>query len=174
VDFFFDAIRKLVKEGKNLEKRIKIHLLGEYRKDELLGLKDLIAAGIVVCHGLVNRSKSLEFQRAANLLLIITEPERRSMVTTKIFEYLYSGRPILALTHKTALEDIIKETKSGWLVHPHQTGAIAEMLKKIITDSSFYNSIQPDWEKIQQYSIETQIEKLNRLLEQTMPRSMES
>ena len=139
--------------------------MGEYCKEELQGLKDLIARGIVINHGLVERSQSLVFQRAADLLLIITEPERRSMVTAKIFEYLYAGKPILALTYKTVLEDIIKETKTGWIVHPHQPEAIADLLGKIISDKEFYNSIQPDREKIERYSIKSQLEKLNRLLE---------
>jgi glycosyltransferase involved in cell wall biosynthesis len=164
VDFFFDAVRLLLEKEKHLENRIKIHLVGQYRKEELQGLKDLIARGIVVNHGLVERSQSLAFQRAADLLLIITEPERRSMVTAKIFEYLYAGKPILALTYKTVLEDIIKETKSGWIVHPHQPEAIADLLQKIITNTTFYNSIKADGEKIEQYSIKTQVEKLNRLL----------
>jgi glycosyltransferase involved in cell wall biosynthesis len=165
VDFFFDAVRLLLEREKHLEAIIKIHLVGEYRKEELQGVKDLIARGIVLYHGFVERSQSLAFQRAADLLLIVTEPERRSMVTAKIFEYLYVGKPILALTYKTVLEDIIKETKSGWIVHPHQPEAIADLLGKIITDTEFYHSIQPDGEKIQQYSIKSQVEKLNRLLE---------
>ena len=165
VDFFFDAVRLLLERDKQLENKIKIHLVGEYRKEELQGLKDLIAGGIVVNHGLVERSQSLVFQRAADLLLIITEPERRGMVTAKIFEYLYAGRPILALTYKTVLEDIIKETKTGWVVHPHQPEAIADLLGKIISDKEFYHSIQPDGEKIERYSIKAQVEKLNRLLE---------
>jgi glycosyltransferase involved in cell wall biosynthesis len=170
VDFFFAAVRLLLEKEKHLENKIKIHLVGEYRKEELQGLKDLIARGIVLYHGFVERSQSLVFQRAADLLLIITEPERRSMVTAKIFEYLYAGKPILALTYKTVLEDIIKETKTGWIVHPHQPEAIADLLGKIITDTAFYHSIQPDGEKIQQYSIKTQVEKLNRLLEKIQHR----
>jgi glycosyltransferase involved in cell wall biosynthesis len=170
VDFFFAAVRLLLEKEKHLENKIKIHLVGEYRKEELQGLKDLIARGIVLYHGFVERSQSLVFQRAADLLLIITEPKRRSMVTAKIFEYLYAGKPILALTYKTVLEDIIKETKTGWIVHPHQPEAIADLLGKIITDTAFYHSIQPDGEKIQQYSIKTQVEKLNRLLEKIQHR----
>ena len=170
VDFFFAAVRLLLEKEKHLENKIKIHLMGEYRKEELQGLKDLIARGIVLYHGFMERSQSLAFQREADLLLIITEPERRSMVTAKIFEYLYAGKPILALTYKTVLEDIIKETKSGWIVHPHQPEAIADLLGKIITDTAFYNSIQPDGEKIQQYSIKTQVEKLNRMLEKIQHR----
>lgn len=165
VDFFFDAVRLLTEKEKNLEKKIKIHLVGEYRKKELQEFKDLIDKKIIILHGFVERKKSLAFQRAADLLLIISRPDRSSFTTTKVFEYLYAGKPILALAHKIVLVDIIEETKSGWIVHPHQPEAIADLLGKIISDKEFYNSIKPDREKIEQYSIKTQVEKLNRLLE---------
>ncbi|UCH97672.1 MAG: glycosyltransferase [Candidatus Aminicenantes bacterium] len=165
VDFFFDAVRLLIRKEKDLEKKIKIHLVGEYRKEELQDLKDLIDKEIIVLHGFVERSKSLAYQRAADLLLIITLPDRRSSTSAKIFEYLYAGKPILALTHQTVLEDIINETKTGWNVHPQQPKAIADLLQKIIIDTGFYHSIKPDGEKIEQYSIKSQMEKLNHLLE---------
>jgi glycosyltransferase involved in cell wall biosynthesis len=168
VDFFFAAIRLLTGQEKNPGKKLKIHLVGEYRKDELLELKDLIDKGVIVCHGFVERSKSLAFQRAADLLLIITLPDRRSSVSAKIFEYLCAGKPILALTHQTVLAEIIAETKTGWNVHPQQPEAIAGLLEKIITDTALYNSLEPDQEKIRQYSINAQMAKLNRLLEKIM------
>jgi glycosyltransferase involved in cell wall biosynthesis len=164
VDFFFAAVRLLIEKDKNLEKKIKIHLVGEYRKEELLELKDLVDKGIIVVHGFVERKKSLAFQRAGDLLLIITLPDRRSSTSAKIFEYLYAGRPILALTHKTVLEDIVNETKSGWVAHPQEVEAIADLLRKIITDRDFYHSLEPDGEKIAQYSIKTQVEKLDSLI----------
>jgi glycosyltransferase involved in cell wall biosynthesis len=166
VDFFFDAVRTAIKEKETLKARLKIHLVGEYRREELLELQDLIDAGIIIVHGFVEKSKALAFQRAADALLIITPPDRRSATSTKIFEYLYAGKPVLALTYKTVLEDIINETKSGWLVHPHETAAIAALLEQIVTDPDFYNSIKPDREKIDGYSVKSQLARLHHLLEQ--------
>jgi glycosyltransferase involved in cell wall biosynthesis len=169
VDFFFAAVRLLLEKEKGLEKKIKIHLVGEYRKDELLELKDLIDRGVIVLHGFVERKKSLAFQRAADLLLIITLPDRRSSTSAKIFEYLYAGRPILALTHKTVLEDIIRETKTGWIVHPQEVEAIADLLQRIFMDADFYHSLKPDWKKIERYSIKASVEKLDCLLKRLRP-----
>ncbi|MCP5102908.1 MAG: glycosyltransferase family 4 protein, partial [bacterium] len=154
------------KEDEAVKSRLKIHLVGEYLKEELLELKDLIDRGIIVLQGFVEKRKSLAFQRAAHVLLIITPPDRRSATSTKIFEYLYAGKPVLALTHKTVLEDIVNETKSGWLVHPHQPDAIANLLKRIITDPEFYNAVKPDREKIDAYSVKGQLARLHRLLEE--------
>ena len=170
VDFFFDAVRKLIEDNEDLRSRLKIHLVGEYRKEELTELRDLIEAGIIVLHGFVEKKRALAFQKASDVLLIITPPDRRSATSTKIFEYLYAGKPILALTHKTVLEDIIKETQSGWIAHPHQVDVIADLLEAIVTESEVYRSIKPDWEKVEQYSIKTQIKKLNTLLERVKER----
>jgi glycosyltransferase involved in cell wall biosynthesis len=164
VDFFFDAVRMLVEDNKTLEEKLKVHLVGEYRKGELKELQDLIEVGVIKLHGFVERSRSLAFQRAADLLLIITLPDRTSSTSAKIFEYLYAGKPILALTYKTVLEEIIHETKTGWTVHPQEPEAIAQMLSKIISDVDFYGSIHPDRNAIEKYSVKTQMEKLDRLL----------
>ncbi len=165
VDFFFDAVRAIIKDDDALKSRLKIHLVGEYRKEELLELQDLTDGGNIVLHGFVEKRKSLAFQRASDVLLIITPPDRRSATSTKIFEYLYAGKPVLALTYKTVLENIVKETKSGWLVHPHQPDAIADLLKRIMTDTDFYNALKPDREKVDNYSVKSQLARLHRLLE---------
>lgn len=165
VDFFFEAARMLIRDKEDVKSRLKIHLVGEYRKVELLELRDLINEGIIVLHGFVEKKKSLAFQKAADLLLIITPPDRRSATSTKIFEYLYAGKPILALTYKTVLEDIINETKSGWLVHPYKPEEISTLLYRIMTDTDFYNGVKPDREKIAGYSVKSQLEALHCLLD---------
>jgi len=162
VDFFFNALRRVIQE--NPAVTIKMHLVGEYSAEELRELKDLIEAGVVQLHGFVERIKALAYQQAADLLLIITMPDRVSSVSAKIFEYLNSGKPILALTYKTVLADIIVQTQTGWLVHPQQPEEIAKLLTKIITQPDFYNSLKPNRQAIQKYTIKTQIEKLNHLL----------
>jgi len=124
----------------------------------------LIDCGIIILHGLVERGMSLAYQRAADLLLIITLPDRRSSVSAKIFEYLFAGKPVLALTYKTVLEDIVRETKTGWTVHPQDIDAIAALLKRIVEEPGFYHSIEPGLERVGEYSIQRQVEKLDALL----------
>jgi glycosyltransferase involved in cell wall biosynthesis len=165
VEFFFAALRQVIQKEQSLKDRIKIHLVGEYSTQELRQIQDLIRIGVIQLHGFVSRQKALTYQRAADLLLIITSLHRTSLVTGKIFEYLYAGKPILALTYKTVLEKMIQETRSGWTVHPQQTDAIAQLLQRIFTEPGFYESYQPDSEVIQSYSIQNQLVKLNHLLE---------
>ncbi len=164
VEFFFDAIRLLVRQQPGIGEKLCVHLLGEYSRKELDRLRDLIEVGAVKHHGFVPRGVSLSSQLAADLLLIITPPDRKSATSTKIFEYLFSGRPILALTYRTVLEEMILETRTGWLVHPHHTEEIRDLLLRILTDRDFYNTIKPSQEAVSRYSTQQQVKELHRLL----------
>lgn len=164
VDYFFDAVRQLMAKKPGVGEKLRIHLVGEYRQEELEGLKDLTDRGMIQVHGFVPRLKSLVYQKSADILLIITPPDRRSATSAKIFEYLFAGKPVLALTHKTVLEDIIRETRSGLIVHPHEAGEIAAMLERLVVDRSVYDAFMPDEEKIKAYSVKAQVEKLDRIL----------
>jgi len=164
VKYFFDSIRSIVKEDKNKADEIVIHLIGEFNKDDITPLTDLIDQGLIVNCGYMKRDRVLELQSLSDLLLIITLPDRVSSVSTKIFEYLMSGTPILALTHETILEKIVIDTGTGWVVHPQKVDLIESLLKKIIGNKKFYNSIKRDEKRINFYSSKEQVKQLVNII----------
>lgn len=164
-DGFFKALRQLIHEKPHLKNTIRVHLAGELNRAELDSIQDLIQENIVIYYGLVPRGHCLGMQRQADLLLIITRPGRRSAVSAKIFEYLYSRRPIIALTHQTVVEEIVNATQTGWVIHPADVPRIKERLEESV--SQFLNHSpaatgSPAWE---QFSIKEQLGKLARLLQ---------
>jgi len=161
---FFDVIAEIIREDVKLSNRIRIYLAGEFSKNELMDLKYLIDKKIIVLCGNLNRLDALIMQKQADLLLVITSITRSSIVTTKIFEYLKAGKPILALTYGTELEKIINDTNSGWVVHPFDGNSIKKTLIDIINDEKFYNSIKLNEEKIKFYSSEEQIRNFSLIL----------
>ena len=64
------------------------------------------------------------------------------------------------------MEDIIRETGSGWIVHPHKPAEIGKLLHKVITDTDFYHSLHPERRKIEQFSVKRQLEKLSKIIEE--------
>lgn len=67
-------------------------------------------------HGYVSHSEALQLQRksAVLLLLEIDRPETRAILPGKLFEYLASQRPILALGPEGSdMKGILKETNGG-------------------------------------------------------------
>ena len=60
----------------------------------------------------MTRDESLRIQRGADALLLVTG-HNRSEATGKLFEYLASGRPILALAEGNEAARIVRETGTG-------------------------------------------------------------
>jgi len=153
---FFRVISNLIKYNT----MIRIYLAGEFDKREINFIYSLITKENVIFCGHLERKEVLSMQKKADLLLIITSVTRRSIVTTKIFEYLMSGTPVLALTHETILEKIVIDTGTGWVVHPQKVDLIESLLKKIIGNKKFYNSIKRDEKRINFYSSKEQVKQL--------------
>lgn len=81
-------------------------------------------------------------------LLVAADPTTHA---GKLFDYLGSGKPILALSPEDGeIARILRETKSGWCVTPHDTNAIREALLR-----AFHNrhspQVNPNWEAIRAY-----------------------
>ncbi len=164
MDVFFNALRRLLEKKIPGSEKIKVHLVGEFLPEEQKNLADLVKNGAAVFHGMVAHPRSLAFQAAANLLLITAHPGRSSVATTKIFEYLYSGKPILALTQQTVLEEIVRNTKAGWIIAPQEEDEVYRFLEGIVSKPDFYCQISPDTDMLASYSVGAGMHALDGLL----------
>jgi glycosyltransferase involved in cell wall biosynthesis len=142
----------------------RLHLIGEYSRHEMSLLGDLVRAGVVVFHRLQGRRETLAWQKAADLLLLITRPGVRSGIPLKLFEYIFSGKPVLALTDDAEVRRIMDESGSGWCASPLAGPAIAGLMGRILTDPGFYRSPRRNKENIGKYSWEKQMLALHELL----------
>ncbi len=68
-------------------------------------------------------------EAAVLLLFIAPGPNSRVTVTQKVFEYLRSGRPILAMIPDGACRNILAGLKEPWICEPDNTNAIAGLIK---------------------------------------------
>jgi glycosyltransferase involved in cell wall biosynthesis len=72
--------------------------------------------GVVEIHGIVPRETTLRHQRESQLLLLLSwdDPADAGTYTGKVFEYLGSRRPVLAIGGAPGVEaDLLEETKAG-------------------------------------------------------------
>ena len=127
-------------------------------------LSGLVQCGVVHLYGPVNRLRVLAFQRQADLLLLVTSPNRRSVATTKIFEYLQARRPILALTPRSFAAEIVEKSRCGWVVPPLAVNEIRLMIERIIDDRVFYHAVDLSVAAIANYSITVSLGQLSELL----------
>jgi len=87
-------------------------------------------ADAVECLGMLPRASALALQRAADALVLVTS-RNASEATSKVFEYLAAGRPIVALAEDNEAARIVRETKTGLTVAPDDVDAIAEVLRRV-------------------------------------------
>lgn len=90
------------------------------------GLRD-----IVRLEGIVPYNLGLQHLMGSHVLLLVNSPgedEHEGLIPTKLFDYLGSGRPILALAPKGPVAEIVQDAHAGAVVHPNDVRAIADSI----------------------------------------------
>jgi len=115
----FQALQRLHARGAIDLARVAVRLYGRNLAIAERQLRDFPElAGVVQCGGEVSYQESLVLQRRATVLLLLEWPDPRAVgvVTGKLFEYLSTGRPILAIGPRGGeIDRILGETRSGTL-----------------------------------------------------------
>lgn len=141
-----------------------LDLVGALSRRERAQLRSLTRAGRTTIRSLTERRQSLAYQQSADLLLLVTRPGTRSGIPLKLFEYLNSGKPVLALSDDGEIQRIIEECGCGWCVPPADESAITRALTRILTDPAIRARRGPRSSMIAGFSWERQMGELNRLL----------
>ena len=126
-------ISQLVSKGR----RFKIKFVGTVGPAIKNSLNKAGLSGITEYAGFLNYSDMLaELQKASYLLLCASEPRH---VPGKLFEYLRTGKPIIAFgTENTEVNKILSEANAGMLFSYSQDGhEFFESLSKFNTDISY-------------------------------------
>jgi glycosyltransferase involved in cell wall biosynthesis len=132
VDALVSALNTLQARSPDLSKQLCVHFVGQLSKQEKNCLGPLVDKGIVKLWGHQPRARALGFQRLADVLLLITAPDQASIATGKLFEYMVTNKPILALVRGTEAARIVRETGTGLVVAPDKPKDIADALELIV------------------------------------------
>ncbi len=161
------ALCDLVHSGAIKKEHLRVDFYGSYLI-RLGGksLHDLVAGSgvpeVVRLNAPVPRKDALRAQHSADALLLIV-PGTDVAVPSKAYEYLASGKPILALCPKqSATAQLILETRSGVVVEPYDVEAIKKALLDLVHGRVFFT---PDYCAIRRYSSVYQTQQLASLLD---------
>ncbi len=163
-DRFLKAVNELIKEQKISAQEITIRFVGAITIKSVLD-----PFGIVECTGFMNRSKALEEEDNADLLLLLLSRERgNGVIPSKIFEYMASGNPILALVPpEGAVAEIIERTKTGNVVDFYNTGEIKQTFLTLYEHwKNGTLNLSPDWGEINKYRQTTLFKKIADMLDE--------
>jgi len=126
-----EAIRLLARQQAEAAAKLELVIAGPITQAESeLFAADLSPARVVVA-GSLERPRALALQHEADALLLVAQPTRSQLLNIKLFEYLASGRPILALAGDTEAGRIV-ERVGGETVRADDPVAIAAALRRLV------------------------------------------
>ncbi len=115
-----------------LNSEIRVSIVGAYRESFQSMLDRFDVGHVVNFFGFVPHEKAIEYILDADALILLlmsvnTEPNR-FILSSKTFEYIGSGRPIIAIATEGDTADFLRRYKIGEIVDPTNVRAISEVL----------------------------------------------
>jgi glycosyltransferase involved in cell wall biosynthesis len=165
-DKFLLALRDLLKANPELRQRMQVLFVGKIGQEEQL-VRDLSLDGVVQHIGYVPHRRSIEYLRGADLLLLVGGRHRWEE-TAKLYEYLASGKPILAsLRLDGAAANLLRRHSSARIVDRESvletTAALAEAVLQGRVVQALSNREQAD--QIKQWERRLLTQKLAHILD---------
>lgn len=112
----WESLSELVSENETFAKNFQLKLIGAVSEDVLNSIKSFNLENYINHLGYVSHEEALQEQRCSQVLLLIeiNAKETQCIIPGKVFEYIVSERPIIALGPENAdFASILKETNTG-------------------------------------------------------------
>jgi glycosyltransferase involved in cell wall biosynthesis len=125
-----EALAALAREQPEVAARIELVVAGPLTEDERRLLSTDVSPARIVVRGSLDRVQALALQRSADALLLLASPARTQLLNIKLFEYLATGRPILALAEGTEAGRVATELGAE-VVRADDVAAIQAALSRL-------------------------------------------
>ncbi|MEO8933727.1 MAG: glycosyltransferase family 4 protein [Xanthomarina sp.] len=165
-EVLWQVLKELIAEHSGFAKDLELHFIGSISVDVLNSLKSFQLNDYVTNHSYVTHDKAIEFQKKSQVLLLIEidSEDTKCIIPGKLFEYIVSNRPILAIGPKDSdVENIIRETNTGFYFNYQDHDTIKRTLL------NFYKEYQEGSLKshaigLQKYSRKNLTQSLSQLI----------
>ncbi len=127
------VFQELIKENDDFKNNFQLNLIGVVSDDVLNSIYDHDLKAYVNIVGYVSHQEAITYQNSSQVLLLveIDSEDTKCIIPGKLFEYMVSERPIIALGPQGSdVETIIKQTNTG----KYFTYNEFESLKSLILD----------------------------------------
>ena len=162
----WQALQELVTENENFKNDFQLKLIGAVSQEVLDTISEFKLTNYVLNLGYVSHQEAIEHQRKSQVLLLIeiNSEATKSIIPGKLFEYMVSERPIIAIGPEGSdFAEIITATNTGVFFTYNEK----EKLKALLLE--YYNLYSVQNLKVhavglQQYSRKNLTEKLVELI----------
>ncbi|WP_396181087.1 glycosyltransferase family 4 protein [Flavobacterium sp.] len=148
------SLSELIHENEAFANHFKLKLIGAVSREVLQSISEYNLDNFVQNLGYVSHEEALIHQRSSQVLLLIEidSEDTKCIIPGKLFEYMVSERPILAIGPKNSdFENIIKQTNTGVF---YQYNEKNELKSQILSYFSQYldNNLKVNAVGLQKYS----------------------
>lgn len=119
----WESLSELTSEFPDFKSDLEIKLIGAVSQEVLQTISEFSLDTFVTNLGYVSHKEAVSHQRKSQVLLLIEidSQNTKSIIPGKLFEYMVSERPIVAIGPKDSdFSDIIKSTNTGVFFEYHQ------------------------------------------------------
>ena len=165
-EILWKVLSDLVNENTGFSKYFQLNFIGAVSEIVLESIKKNNLSDCINNIGYVSHKESIRFQKKSQILLLIEidSEDTKCIIPGKLFEYMVSNRPIIAIGPKDSdVEKIIKETNTG----NYFNYGDYESLKRIILEhyKAFQNkTLQSHPVGLQKYHRKSLTHMLSKLL----------
>lgn len=156
-----DALMALYEDDVINRKKFELLFLGTLTGQELENFSDLFLSGIVKYRPSVSKEQAFNVVAGYKYLLFYGVPGHKSVVSSKLLEYLRMGKPVIGICRGNEAAEIIDLTGVGEVVG-YDKEEIKELFIKAINGTVNYT---PNTNQIKFFDREYQVNKLSEILE---------
>lgn len=112
----WQVLKDLVDADEDFSNALQLNLVGAVSEDVITSIKSFGLESYLHIVGYVSHELAIRYQRKSQVLLLIEidSEDTRCIIPGKLFEYMVSNRPILAIGPKAAdMETLLKTTNTG-------------------------------------------------------------
>ena len=148
-DHWFRAVSELLHEGALRAEECRIELIGDHRN---VRIPEHLTSVVHVA-GEVPHDEAFARMLRADTLVLIHPTGRKGVYTGKIFDYLPTNKPILALCDpRDVAAELLRETGAGFAVDNDDIAGIKAQILRCYSIWRNREVLPRDWDRIRQYT----------------------
>lgn len=170
-DTFLDAVRILLSDKSIDKSKFQVNLIGNFKPEYINGVISKYGVGEVVkVLPYMKHKESVQQLIKSDALFLVAGKGEDAFYLGKIFEYMNTGRPIIAVVPEHgAAAMLINDTNTGYVSDSDDSRKTAENVLKLYQDwLDKSSSLSPDWNKISKFERKVLTEELTKVFEKAI------
>jgi glycosyltransferase involved in cell wall biosynthesis len=144
-DYFLAAMAQWLKQKPSRRDNTQVLFIGTLNSRHKQLIQDMKLNDVVNCLGSMERKKVIQYQHAADGLILLVGDGKRSEIVlpAKTWEYLAAKRPVLCMAPAGVTRDLIMKHQAGMVVAPSDIQGIQNLLESLYQQYLQKDKISP-------------------------------